>query len=82
MKGIVFINGHGAVRFRARKSIQLLNSISDFDEEKQYRGEIKLPKGVTDEKGNKWKKINYWFTKSEIHKSAKKAILSQKWHKF
>ena len=59
MRGRVFINGYGLVKFKA--TAELLT----YGVGKQYKGYVKLPKGAT-VCGRRWIDYDYWFTDKAI----------------
>jgi hypothetical protein len=58
----VFINGYGSVKFRPLE-------ISTTGSDTQFRGKIKLPKGIKSGEGKKWINHDYWFAVNQIHKT-------------
>jgi len=66
----VFVTSYGLLKFRITKKKRVL-----ANSPKQYKGQIKLPKGTTIQ-GKRWANLDYWFTKSEIFNSKKSAISS------
>lgn len=61
----VYTNGYGPVKFRALEITLFENDPTTA----QFRGEIRLPKGVVRGDGKKWVELDYWFTIDEIHQT-------------
>lgn len=57
----VYVTGYGLRPFRIKEEYQL-----DNNSPKQYKGEYKLPKGITRDNGSQWMELDYWFTKEQI----------------
>ena len=55
----VYVTAHGKRSFRIEK----INKNT-----KQFKGSYKLPKNITLSGGEKWVKLNYWFTEDQIIK--------------
>lgn len=72
MKGFVFVNGFGLVKFKANEMYQFIGE-DGRRVEKQYIGDIKYPKGIRSFNGCKWVSYNYYFDKSKIFKSRESA---------
>lgn len=53
----VYITGYGKRPFRIEKTNK---------NTKQFKGSYKLPKNTTLADGEKWVKLNYWFTEDQI----------------
>jgi hypothetical protein len=60
----VNINGYGLVKFKPQE-------INSHDSETQFRGKIRLPKGVLSVNGKKWVKHDYWYSCGQSFNSAK-----------
>lgn len=61
MKMYVNITAHGLCRFRV-----IEEGWNEDNDEVQYRGQYRLPKGIRTNSGKKWVDIDYWFTRWEI----------------
>lgn len=55
----VYVTGYGKRPFRIEKITE---------SPKQFKGSYKLPKNITLTNGEKWVKLNYWFTENQIIK--------------
>jgi hypothetical protein len=58
----VFVNGYGMLPFRATECSKF-NSREDLV---QFRGEVRLPKGVKMGGGSKWMPHDYWYDTRQI----------------
>ncbi|CAM2985452.1 hypothetical protein SAMN02745938_1275 [Flavobacterium psychrophilum DSM 3660] len=53
----VYVNGYGLRPFRIEETIE---------NPTQYKGSFELPKGVERADGEKWIKLDYYFTEKEL----------------
>jgi hypothetical protein len=68
-KKYVFVSGYGLLLFKVKKEEVHFDRV-------QYKGLIKLPKGVFTSTGGKWYSHDFWYNEEDIFDSIEDAIRS------
>lgn len=68
-KKYVFVSGYGLLPFKVRKVETNFGNA-------QYKGVVRLPKGVFTGKGKKWDLLDFWYNESQIFDDIESAIRS------
>lgn len=68
-KKYVFVNGYGLLPFKVRK-------VETNFGNPQYKGVVRLPKGVFTSTGKKWNLLDYWYNEQDIFDDIESAIRS------